>query len=206
LYGACSGIKKILAWDLKTAAAEVVAEGFASNDLVVLHNGSIYITDPASRTIWHVDPATHKARAVDEFPGCNGITASLDQAQLYVAHFPGRSIYRYRIAADGQLNDKQSHFQLQLAANTTESHADGMCVSAEGWLLSATEAGIQVCDAAGRVHQVLPKPGTGRRVCYVRMHEQTLYAATADAVWKRKVKLTAAKPFEAPLAPPRKGP
>ena len=98
LYGACSGVKKILAWDLKTGASETIAEGFSSNDLVVLNNGSIYVTDPQSKQVWHIDSAAQKATPVDAFDGCNGITASPDQTLLYVAHFPGRFIYSYQIA------------------------------------------------------------------------------------------------------------
>ena len=203
LYGASSGARKILAWDLKTGKPKVVAEGFASNDLVVLHNGSIYVTDPQDKRIWHIDAATHQAKPVDTFDGPNGITVSPDQSLLYVAHFPGRSIYSYQIAADGGLKYKQPYFQLHLPPSGTESHADGMCTSAEGWLLSATESGIQICDQAGRVNLILPKPGFHRRVCYVRLHENTLFAATADAVWKRSVQLTAAKPFEGPVTPPK---
>jgi sugar lactone lactonase YvrE/enterochelin esterase-like enzyme len=205
LYGACSGVKQILAWDLKTGASETMAEGFASNDLVVLNNGSIYVTDPQSKQVWHIDSAAKKATPVDAFDGCNGITASPDQTLLYVAHFPGRFIYSYQISPDGRLNYKQPYFHLHLPLSGTETHADGMCTSAEGWLLSATESGIQICDQPGRVNLILPKPGAGRRMCYVRLHENTLYAATADAVWKRAVKMTAAKPFEPPVTPPKPG-
>ena len=138
----------------------MIAEGFASNDLVVLHNGSIYVTDPQSKQIWHIDPATHQSKPVDTFDGCNGITVSPDQTLLYVAHFPGRFIYSYQIAADGRLNYKQPYFHLHLPPMGTESHADGMCTSAEGWLLSATESGIQICDQPGRVNLIVPKPGS----------------------------------------------
>ena len=139
------------------------------------------------------------------FEGCNGITVSPDQSLLYVAHFPGRFIYSHQIAADGSLNYKQPYFHLHVPSLGTESHADGMCTSAEGWLLSATESGIQICDQPGRVNLIVPKPGLGRRVCYVRLHENTLYAATADAVWKRTVKLSAAKAFDPPILPTKPG-
>ena len=205
LYGASSGAKKILAWDLQTRASEVVAEGFASNDLVVLHDGSIYVTDPEGKRIWHIDPAKRESKPVDTFDGCNGITVSPDQTLLYVAHFPGRFIFSYQIAKDGGLNYKQPYFHLHLPPVGTESHADGMCTSAEGWLLSATESGIQIFDQAGRVNLIVPKPGLGRRVCYVRLQGNTLYAATADAVWKRTVKLSAAQAFEPPVLPPKPG-
>lgn len=203
LFGACGGVRKILAWSLDSGAAEVIAEGFFSNDLVVLNNGSIYVTDPQSKQVWHIDSATHQAKSVDPFDECNGITTSPDQTLLYVAHFPGRFIYSYQIAAEGRLSYKQPYFHLHLPPAGTESHADGMCTSAEGWLLSATESGIQICDQLGRVNLIVPKPGLGRRVCYVRLHQNTLYAATADAVWKRSVLLTAVKPFQPPVLPPK---
>ena len=50
----------------------MIAEGFASNDLVILNNGSIYITDPQSKRIWHVDSATGQSNPVDRFDGCKG--------------------------------------------------------------------------------------------------------------------------------------
>ena len=65
LYGACGGIRKILAWSLDTGAAEVIAEGFFGNDLVVLNNGSIFVTDPQGKQVWHIDSATHQAQSVD---------------------------------------------------------------------------------------------------------------------------------------------
>ena len=101
---------------------------------------------------------------------------------------PKVQIYSHQIAADGRLNYKHPYFHLHLPLSGTESHADGMCTSAEGWLLSATEAGIQICDQPGRVNLILPKPGLGRRVCYVRLHANTLYAATDDAVWNARSK------------------
>jgi hypothetical protein len=67
------------------------------------------------------------------------------------------------------------------------------------------QCGIQIFDQAGRVNLIVPKPGLGRRVCYVRLQGNTLYAATADAVWKRTVKLSAAKAFEPPVLPPKPG-
>ncbi|TWT81188.1 Gluconolactonase precursor [Planctomycetes bacterium CA13] len=205
LYGACRGERKILAWDRSTQEVEVIADDISSNDLVCLSNGSIYVTDPQSKHVWHIDPVTKKRTVVDSFVGCNGITVNPDQTLLYVAHFDGRFIYSYQIAADGSLEFKQPYFHLHLPADQVASHADGMCTSAEGWLLSATESGIQICDQPGRVNLIVPKPGQGRRVCYVRLHENMLYAATADAVWKRPVQLTAAKPFNPPVLPPKPG-
>lgn len=205
LYGACGGTRCIQAWELETGKAEVIAKGFSANDLVVLNNGAIYFTDPQGKKVWYIAPGADRAQPADSFDGCNGITVSPDQSLLYVAHFTDRFIYSYQIAANGKLKYKQPYFHLHLPAMGTQSHADGMCTSAEGWLLSATESGIQVCDQPGRVNLIVPKPGHGRRVCYVRLHENTMYAATADAVWKRAVKMTSAKPYEKPVLPPKPG-
>ena len=109
--------KEILAWDLQTRESEVIAAGFASNDRVVLHDSSIYVTDPEGKQIWYIDPAKRAAKPVDTFDGCNGITVSPDQSLLYVAHFPGRFIYSYQIAADGSLHYKQPSIHLLCRPN-----------------------------------------------------------------------------------------
>ncbi len=201
LYGACGGAKEIQAWDLVTGKSEVIAKQIAGNDLVVLHNGLIYVTDPPGKKIWLVDQKTKRVEVVDRFDDPNGIAVSPDQTHLYVAHFSGRFIYRYKIGRNGRLSNKEPFFHVQLPSTGGAAHADGMCCSAEGLLLSATESGIQVFDRHGRVCAIIPKPGHGRRVCYVRLHNHTMYAATADAIWKRKVRIEAANPFDPPTTP-----
>jgi sugar lactone lactonase YvrE/enterochelin esterase-like enzyme len=206
LYGAASKAKQIRAWDVNTFAMEVIAEGTQSNDIVVRHDGTIYYTDPAAGKIWMVHGKKRERKEVDQFRDCNGITLSADQSQLFVAHFPSRFVYAYTIAEDGRLENKQPYFHLEIPTNQPVGHLDGMCVSTDGWLVCATEAGVQICDQPGRVHLIMSLPYGCKRPCYVRFggpDNQTLYVANVDKIWKRKTQLTGASPHEAPVKPPK---
>ena len=206
LYGASSKAKQIRAWDLKTMQMEVVSEGTNSNDLVVRNDGTIYYTDPAAGKIWMIDGKTRQRREVDSFRDCNGIALSADQTQLFVAHFPGRFIYAFTIADDGSLQNKQPYFHMEVPTNDPLGRLDGMCVSTDGWLVSATEAGVQICDQPGRVHLIMTLPYGSKRPCYARFggsDNTTLYVANVDKIWKRKTQLVGAKPYAPPVKPPK---
>lgn len=206
LYGAASQAKQIRAWDLKTMAMEVITEGTHSNDIVVRHDGTIYYTDPAGGKLWMIDSKTRSRRAVDDFRDCNGITLSPDQTQLFVAHFSGRFIYAYSIADDGSLQNKQPYFHMEVPTNEPLGYLDGMCTTVDGWLVSATHAGVQVCDQPGRVHLIMPLPYGHKRPCYARFGgpgNQTLYVANVDKILKRTTKMVGAKIHEGPVKPPK---
>jgi sugar lactone lactonase YvrE len=95
---------------------------------------------------------------------------------------------------------------MEVPANAPAGHLDGMCCTKDGWLVSATEAGVQICDQPGRVHLIMQLPYGCERPCYVRFggaDNQTLYVANVDKIWKRKTSLVGAKPYEAPVKPPK---
>jgi gluconolactonase len=206
LYGASSHAKQIRAWDLKTMQMEVVSEGTHSNDIAIRHDGTIYYTDPSAGKIWMIHGKTRERREVDSFRDCNGITLSPDQTQLFVAHFSGRFIYAYSIADDGSLDNKQPYYHMEVPMNDPDGHLDGMCVTQDGWLVSTTEAGVQICDQPGRVHLILQLPYGCKRPCYARFggpDNKTLYVANVDKIWKRKTQLIGAKPQNGPTKPPK---
>ena len=206
LYGAANGAGQIAAWDPKTAKRTVVAGGVKCNDLVVRHNGTVYFTNPADNKIMMIRKDSGQAVVVDDFRNPNGLTLSADQTMLFVGHFPGRFIYSYTINDDGTLANKQQYYYMHVPANTLEGHLDGMCVSRDGWLVAATELGVQICDQLGRVHLILPKPRLTKRVSYTAFGGndwKTLYIATGNRVYKRRTKLTGAQPWRAPVKPPR---
>ncbi|GAC1342821.1 MAG: hypothetical protein NVSMB14_07320 [Isosphaeraceae bacterium] len=107
MYSVAGGSKQLLAYSAE-GKAEVVAEGFRGNDLVVRHDGGIYLTEPTrepnqTSKVWFVTPKGEK-RVVDQglkFP--NGVTLSPDQTLLYVAESGSRWIYSYQIQPDGSL-------------------------------------------------------------------------------------------------------
>ncbi|MHB1560863.1 MAG: SMP-30/gluconolactonase/LRE family protein, partial [Isosphaeraceae bacterium] len=190
----------------------VIAEGFHGNDLVVRHDGGIYVTNPVwgggPSKVWYISPKGEK-RVVDDqgwaagsFP--NGIALSPDQTLLYVDDSRSHWVYSYQVQQDGSLRYKQKFFHLHVPDTADSSSADGMRVDRQGRLYVATNLGIQVCDQPGRVNAIIPTPnGRIANLGFGGPNFDVLYATCGDRVYRRKVKTQGSNAYEAPSKPPR---
>ncbi len=211
LYAVATGSKQVLAYD-DAGKPTVIAEGIDGNDLVIRHDGGIYVTNPVRDSrepskVWYISPRGEK-RVVDDkgwtnpsFP--NGIALSPDQTLLYVADSRSHWIYSYQVQPDGSLAHKQRYFHLHVPDTADYAGADGMRVDRDGRLYVATRMGIQVCDQVGRVNCIIPTPnGRIANLCFGGPEFDVLYATCGDRVYKRKVKVKGVNAFEAPIKPP----
>jgi sugar lactone lactonase YvrE/enterochelin esterase-like enzyme len=200
---AVTGTQQVVAYDAD-GKAEVIAEGFAGNDIVVRHDGGIYVTNPGGNgnAVWYVSPKGEK-KTVDrglKFP--NGVTLSPDQSLLYVADYGSHWVYSYQVQPDGSLTNKQKYYHLHAPDTADDAGADGIRVDRDGRLWVATRLGLQVCDQAGRVNCVIPTPnGKIANLTFGGENFDTLYATCGDKVYKRKIKVKGANAFEAPIKP-----
>ncbi len=206
LYAVASGVEQILAYDAD-GKAKVIADGFRGNDIVVRHDGGLYVTHPGwdgkqPSKVWYVSPTGEKKVVDTGLKFSNGITLSPDQTLLYVADTASHWVYSYRVQSDGSLADKQRYFHLHVPDTADDSGADGMRVDRDGRLYVATRLGIQVCDQAGRVNCILPTPnGKISNLCFGRANFDTLFVTCGDRVYQRKMKVKGANAFEAPIKP-----
>ena len=155
LYAAATGSGQILAYDAEAKPA-VVAEGIRANDLVVRHDGGIYVTQPGGggspSQVWYINRQGEK-RVVDSgLKFANGITLSPDQSLLYVADYGSHWVYSFQVRPDGTLAYKQRFYRLHTPDTADDSGSDGIRVDRDGRLYVTTRMGIQVCDQAGRVN------------------------------------------------------
>jgi len=206
LYAVAGAADQIRAYD-DTGKMSVVAEGFRGNDLVVGHEGGIYVTNPGWNNsgpskIWYISPKGEK-RVVDTgLKFSNGITLSPDQTLLYVADSNSHWVFSYQIQPDGSLAHKQRYYHLHVPDTADDSGADGMRVDRDGRLYVATRMGIQVCDQAGRVNCILPTPnGKIANLSFGGSDNDILYATCGDKVYRRKLKVHGAPAFAAPFLP-----
>jgi sugar lactone lactonase YvrE/enterochelin esterase-like enzyme len=203
LYGAQRDGQQVVAWDM-SGKMTVLAKNIRPNDLVVAHNGNVYVTEPRKGTVWLIRPNGEKVAVESDMRGCNGVVLSPDQSLLNVADFGGRFVYSYQVQPDGTLKHKQQYHYLHVPVNQSRSEADGMCVDQEGWLYVATAMGIQVCDQPGRVNLIIPSPPGERKpanVTFGGANWDVLYATCGSKVFKRKVKMTGALPWKEPVVP-----
>jgi gluconolactonase len=206
LYAVAGGANQILVYDA-AGKSTTIADGFRGNDLVVLHNGGIYVTHPGwsgtdPSKIWFISSKGEKRMVDTGLKFSNGITVSPDQTLLYVADSRSHWVYSYQIRPDGSLAHKQRFYHLHMPDSADDSGADGMRVDRDGRLYVATRLGIQVCDQAGRVNCILPTPnGRVSNLCFGGADFDTLFATCGDRVFKRKVKVRGCEAFQEPHKP-----
>jgi gluconolactonase len=207
LYSVAGGAEQIVAYDAD-GKATVVAEGFRGNDLVVRHDGSIYVTQPGwtgtePSKVWLITAKGEKKVVDTGLKFSNGITLSPDQSLLYVADSRSHWVYSYQIQPDGSLQHKQRFYHLHVPDTADDSGADGMEVDAAGRLYVATRMGVQICDQAGRVNCIIPTPnGQVSNAVIGGPGMDTLFATCGDKIFKRKLKVKAAPSFQPPIKPP----
>ncbi|MDB5298585.1 MAG: gluconolactonase, partial [Phycisphaerales bacterium] len=210
LYTVAGGADQIIA-HTPDGKPTVVAEGFRGNDIVVRHDGGIYVTNPGwngtdPSKVWYISPKGEKKVVDTGLKFSNGITLSPDQTLLYVDDTKSHWVYSYQIQPNGSLADKQRYYHLHVPDSADDSGADGMRCDRDGRLYVATRLGIQVCDQAGRVNCIIPTPKTGlANLCFGGENFDTVFATCGDKIYKRKLNVKGAQAFQPPIkpAPPR---
>jgi hypothetical protein len=92
--------------------------------------------------------------------------------------------------------------------NTWESNAKGVAMDAGGAAYFATPGRIQICEASGRVIEILnaPEPGPGADeltgIAFAGAGPTWIYAVEAGKLYRRPVKVAYA-PVWAPVKPPK---
>lgn len=203
LYGCQRVPGRLVSWDIETGEVSVHVEDVRPNDVVVAHDGTVYFSNPGKKEVWVIPPGEEARVAASEYSGVNGVLLSVDQSLVFGADYPGRFVWSGQRKTDGTLAYNQPYFHLHLppASLDIRSHADGMAMSREGWLLVATSLGVQICDQPGRVNFIIPQPLGERHPSNVFLFENTLYATCGTKVFKRKIKLTGAPAWEPPGNP-----
>jgi len=202
LYACQNGKQRLAAYD-PDGRERVIAEDLESNDLCVAHNGNLYVTDPGHKQVWLVTPGGAK-RVVDTgIARPNGLRLTPDQSLLLVADTSGQMVYSFQVQADGSLANRQPYFHLHIPDGRTDSGADGMTLDTQGRLYVATHLGLQICDQAGRVTGIIPKPQDKwlANVVFGGANFDELFVTCADKVYQRKTKAKGAFSGQPPIKP-----
>tara|TARA_B100001123_G_scaffold413955_1_gene512851 strand:- start:7203 stop:8081 length:879 start_codon:yes stop_codon:yes gene_type:complete len=196
LYGCSSGDNSINAWDPTDWKKLAVNSGTLSNDIAILDDGTLFYTDPHSKSVWRLAAKTFERNLAATLPWKpNGIALSHDQKTLLVAEFDSDTIHGFPIGENSRLISTSFHaYKLGMPSDKL-GRLDGMEVLADGRLLSGTALGIQIVPPvhAGSGSQpliIIPSPEGRPRCNYVRISPDNtwLYAAYAKDILRRKLK------------------
>jgi gluconolactonase len=206
-YTLAGGTKQILSYD--AAGKETVfADSIGANDLVIAHNGNMYVTVPDGSTRpgkLMLFRKNGERQVVDEglkFP--NGVTLSPDQTQLYVTESASHWVWVYRIKSYGTLGYKQRLGWLHVADTDENAWSDGLKCDTAGRVYVTSRIGIQVLDQLGRVNAILPVPpsnGQASNCCFGGPDFNILYVSCGDKVYRRKLKTKGSNGFAMPYKP-----
>lgn len=162
------------------------------NDLWVRpNNGGIYFTDPyyqrdywartapdpgiGGQKLYYLPKGQRQPVVVDDkLQKPNGIIGTPDGRTLYVADIEGNKTYRYQIAPNGQLLNRQLF---------VEQGSDGMTLDNQGNVY-LTGKGVTVYNAQGQQiqHIAVPEAWTGN-VCFGGKDRRTLFITASEGVY-----------------------
>jgi sugar lactone lactonase YvrE len=206
-YTTAGETKQILSYDANEKET-VIADSIGGNDLVVAHDGNIYVTVPdgaARPGKLYLIRSNGEKIVVDEglrFP--NGVTLSPDQTQLYVTESASHWMWIYIIKPDGTLTHKQRYGWLHVPDTDENAWSDGLKCDTAGRVYVTSRMGIQVLDQLGRVNAIIPAPPSNSQtsnVCFGGPDFNILYVSAGNKVFRRKLKTRGVNSFDKPWKP-----
>jgi sugar lactone lactonase YvrE len=131
-----------------------------------------------------------------------GIALSSDQAMVIVTDAQSRFAWSFQIGADGMLENGEPFYRLEMPEMGSKSEAKSVAMDAEGAAYFATPGMIQVCEASGRVIEILnaPEAGAVTGIAFAGTGPTWLYVVEGMKLYRRPVKVTYA-PVWAPVKP-----
>jgi enterochelin esterase-like enzyme len=168
--------------------------------------GGVYFTDPARRTVNYTEPSG-KQRVVysgGEIALPAGVALSPDQAMLIVSDAQSRFSWSFEITADGGLTNGEPFYRLELPESGWLSGVKAVTEDSIGQVYFATPLGIQVCEANGRVAEILNPPvyGAVDDVYFGGKDLNYIYASVGGKRYRRPSKITG-NAVASPTKPPK---
>ena len=181
--------------DTKSKQHQVLANEFEGrrlggpNDCWVDRDGAVYFTDPLykrpywtqsfeddhPRGVYRRDQDGQLVQVIDDLVQPNGIVGDASKRVLFVADINARRTYRYKIADDGSLVDKQLF---------CEAGSDGMTLDKNGNVYLTGNEGVTVFDAEGNPIQTIAVPrGWTANVTFAGPEKRHLFITAGDAVF-----------------------
>lgn len=153
LYAGQHGQKRIVAYTADGRETVAVPD-VQTHHLIVATNNNIYFADAPNHKIWIVDRSGGKRVVTSEVDWPHGMQISADQSSFFVTDLNNGNVWKFRIEADGSLTGRTPLCRL-----VTPGEAGGVTVDKQGTVYVATKLGVQICDANGKVTEIIPTPG-----------------------------------------------
>jgi sugar lactone lactonase YvrE len=146
------------------------------------------------RTIGYVDAAGRERTVYegDEISVPSGVALSGDQAMLVVADAQARFSWSFQLNGDGTVANGEPFFRLEVPEAGWKSGVQGVTQDSIGQVYFATPLGVQMCEANGRMGEILnaPEHGAVASVAFGGEKMDWMFVAEGGRVFRRPVKVT----------------
>jgi gluconolactonase len=191
LYAAQPARRRIVAYG--PSGERIIAQNVEATSLAVTAASEIYFASPSRKTIGFLKPGGRPQVVYDggEIAVPSGVALSPDQAMLIVADAQSRFSWSFQIAATHSLIHGEPFYRLEIPESGWNSGVAGAIADASGQIYFATPLGIQVCEANGRVAEILnaPEYGPVSAITFAGKELNWLYAAEGSHLFRRPVKV-----------------
>ncbi len=136
----------------------------------------------------------------------SAVALSPNQAILFVTDAQNRYSWLFQIAADGSLINGEPFYRLEMPEAGWMNGVNGVTEDSIGQVYFATALGVQVCEANGRVAQILnpTEPGSVTGIAFAGKDLNWLYVSEGGKLFRRPVKVkgaSAGTPLKLPKPP-----
>jgi gluconolactonase len=191
LYAAQPGRQRIVSYGA-AGDEKVVAQKVTAMALADTAGGALYFVDTVHKSIGYIDAKGQQHTAYGEggisFP--SGVALSPDQAMAVVTDALERYSWSFQIAPDGSLINGEPFYRLEMP-EFGRNFALGSAEDSIGQVYFATPLGVQVCEANGRVAEILnpPEHGSITSLAFAGKDSDWLYVTENGKLFRRPVKV-----------------
>lgn len=205
LYASQPRLKRIVSYG-SDSAEKIVARDIEADAIAIGKSGVIYFTDKEHRMIGSIDPTgkVRKISVADDMAQPSALALSPDQSLLVVTDSQSRFSWSFQIAADGSPIHGEPFYRLEMPESGWMSGVTGVVEDSIGQAYFATPAGVQLCEANGRVATILnpPEHGAIADLAFGGKERNWLYVAEDNKLFRRQVKI-AGTDVANPIKPPK---
>lgn len=161
------------------------------NDLVVDHDGGIYVTMTRQNQVYYISPQGEVSIAVDNIETPNGIGLSPDEQTLYVSAYVPKQVWSYRIDSPGKASEGKLFASMKPGP---DKGADGMTLDRAGNVYCTGPESVYIWSPSGELLDELKTPTRPINCAFGDQDLRSLYITCFGGLYKQRTKVSGKPP------------
>ncbi len=161
------------------------------NDLVVDHNGGIYVTLTRQNQVVYISPGGEQSVAVEGIQTPNGIAMSPDEKRLYVSAYVPKEIWAYDITSPGKTENARQFSKMD---DGPDKGADGMTIDRAGNVYCTGPKSVWIWSPAGEKLAEIETPSRPINCAFGDPDMRSLYITCFGGLYRQRMTISGKSP------------